>query len=88
MRLLPQHRSRQEPHGPSLNGVYGRASAQAPGFAYSAPLKGAALQWNDTNLDKWLSNPAAMLPGNLMMYPGQPGARERQDLIAYLKSLK
>ncbi|MCO6056779.1 c-type cytochrome [Pseudomonas sp. MOB-449] len=74
--------------GPSLHGVYGRASAQAPGFRYSAPLKGAGLEWNDANLDKWLTSPAALLPGNLMMYPGQSGAQERQDLIAYLKSLK
>jgi cytochrome c len=74
--------------GPSLHGVYGRTSAQAPGFGYSAPLQGAGLQWNDANLDRWLSSPATMLPGNLMMYPGQPGAGERQDLIAYLKRLK
>ncbi|MCY1292139.1 Cytochrome c2 [compost metagenome] len=74
--------------GPSLHGVYGRASARAPGFGYSAPLKGAGLQWNDANLDKWLTSPAAMVPGTLMMYPGQPGAEARQDLIAYLKSLK
>ncbi|MCY1308006.1 Cytochrome c2 [compost metagenome] len=74
--------------GPSLHGVYGRASAQAPAFADSASLKGAGLRWNDANLDRWLSSPAAMLPGNLMMYPGQGGAAERLDLIAYLKSLK
>ncbi|MDH4870999.1 c-type cytochrome [Pseudomonas sp. BN515] len=74
--------------GPSLHGVYGRTSAQAPRFGYSAPLKGAGLEWNDANLDKWLTSPATLLPGNLMMYPGQPNPQQRQDLIAYLKSLK
>lgn len=74
--------------GPSLHGVFNRASAQAPTFTYSAALQGAKLQWNDANLDKWLTNPASLLPGNMMMFPGQPDAQSRQHLIAYLKSLK
>ena len=74
--------------GPSLHGVFNRASAQAPAFTYSAVLQGAKLQWNDANLDKWLTSPASLLPGNMMMFPGQPDAQSRQHLIAYLKSLK
>ncbi|MNE42399.1 Cytochrome c2 [compost metagenome] len=74
--------------GPSLHGIFGRASAQAPSFTYSAALQGAKLQWNDDNLDKWLTSPATLLPGNMMMYPGQADGQSRQNLIAYLKSLK
>ncbi|WP_409277977.1 c-type cytochrome [Pseudomonas defluvii] len=74
--------------GPSLHGVFGRASAQAPAFTYSAALQGAKLQWNEANLDKWLSSPATLLPGNMMMFPGQADAQSRQHLIAYLKTLK
>lgn len=74
--------------GPSLHGVASRASAQAAGFNYSAALKGAALTWDDTSLDAWLAGPAALVPGNLMMYPGQADAQARQHLIAYLKQLK
>lgn len=74
--------------GPSLHGVFGRASAQAPAFSYSAALQGAKLQWNEANLDKWLSSPATLLPGNMMMFPGQADAQSRQHLIAYLKTLK
>lgn len=74
--------------GPSLHGVFGRASAQAPAFSYSAALQGAKLQWNEANLDKWLSSPATLLPGNMMMFPGQADAQSRQHLIAYLKTLE
>ncbi|MDX9668104.1 c-type cytochrome [Pseudomonas sp. P5_152] len=74
--------------GPSLHGVFDRASAQAPAFTYSAALQGAKLQWSDATLDKWLASPATLLPGNMMMFPGQPDAQSRQHLIAYLKSLK
>ena len=74
--------------GPSLHGVFDRASAQAPAFTYSAALQGAKLQWNESNLDKWLASPATLLPGNIMMYPGQADAQSRQHVIAYLKSLK
>ncbi|MNC62446.1 Cytochrome c2 [compost metagenome] len=74
--------------GPSLHGIFGRASAQAPSFTYSAALQGAKLQWNDDNLDKWLTSPATLLPGNMMMYPGQADGQSRQNLIAYLKTLK
>ncbi len=74
--------------GPSLHKVFGRAAATAPAFTYSAALQGAKLQWNDANLDKWLASPSTMLPGNMMMFPGQADAQSRQHLIAYLKSLK
>ncbi|SDH59823.1 c-type cytochrome [Pseudomonas panipatensis] len=74
--------------GPSLHGVYGRAGGQAPAFAYSAPFKSAKPQWDEASLDKWLTNPAAMVPGTMMMFPGLASAEDRQHLIAYLKTLK
>lgn len=73
--------------GPSLHQVFGRASGQAQGFSYSSALQGAGLQWNDASLERWLSNPATLVPGNNMMFPGQPDPQSRQHLIAYLKSL-
>ncbi len=33
--------------GPSLHGVFDRASGQARAFTYSAALQGARLQWNE-----------------------------------------
>jgi cytochrome c len=70
--------------GPQLQGVYGRASGTAPGYAYSDALKKAKIVWDDKSLDKWLTDPDAFLPGNNMDFlVAKP--QERQDLIAYLK---
>lgn len=70
--------------GPQLQGVYGRISGTAAGFAYSAALKKAQVVWDDKSLDKWLTDPDAFLPGNDMDFlVSKP--QERQDLIGYLR---
>jgi cytochrome c len=43
--------------------------------------------WDEKTLDAWLSNSTALIPGNLMRFPGVPDPQERQDLIAYLKTV-
>lgn len=70
--------------GPALAGVYGRTSGTAAGFVYSAALKKAGVVWNETSLDKWLSNPDSFIAGNDMDFLVSK-AQERRDLIAYLK---
>lgn len=74
--------------GPSLYGVYGtRAGDYPPGYAFTADLKKSGLVWNDATLDKWLTNPVAMVPGTRMGYAGQPDPAKRAAIIAYLKTL-
>jgi len=69
--------------GPSLTGVFGRQAGTAPGFAYSAALKGSGLTWTGPELDRFLTNPGAAVPGTAM--PILVGdAKARADLIAYL----
>jgi cytochrome c len=70
--------------GPQLQGVYGRASGTAAGYAYSDALKKARIVWDDKSLDKWLTDPDAFLPGNNMDFL-VPRPQERLDLISYLK---
>jgi cytochrome c len=69
--------------GPSLTGVYGRKAASAPGFAYSAALRASGLTWTAPELDRFLANPAAAVPGTAMPI-SVPDARQRADIIAYL----
>lgn len=70
--------------GPNLWGTYGAKAAQGS-FAFSDALKASGLTWTDANLDKWLENPRALVPGNRMSFPGLKDAAKRQEIIAYLK---
>jgi len=70
--------------GPAHRGVFGRAAAQAQGFAYSDALKSSHLVWTEEALDRWLADPEKTAPGQRMGV-NVPDARERADLIAYLK---
>jgi len=73
--------------GPSLAGVFGRKSGTAPGYDYSPALKSAAITWDEQSLDKFLTNPAADVHGTKMVI-SIPSAEDRQNLIAYLMTLK
>src|SRR5258706_14546704 len=52
--------------GPAHRGVFGRAAAQAPGFAYSEALKSARVTWNEDTLDRWLPDPEKVAPRQRM----------------------
>jgi cytochrome c len=73
--------------GPSLAGVFGRKSGAAPGYNYSPALKSADITWDEQELDKYLANPPADVHGTKMVI-SVPNAEDRQNLIAYLKTLK
>jgi cytochrome c len=74
--------------GPTLKGIVGRSSAGVAGFPYSSALKRAKLQWTAEQLDKYIANPQAAVPGNTMPYAGMDDTNERSALIAYLSTLK
>jgi cytochrome c len=74
--------------GPTLKGVIGRASGTVPGFRYSRAMKSAAITWDDASLDRYLTNPQGLIPGNVMPFSGIPDAAERAAVIAYLRTLR
>ena len=73
--------------GPSLAGVFGRKSGTEAGFDYSPGLKAAAITWDEKTLDQFLQNPGADVHGT-KMFVSVPGNDDRQNVIAYLKTLK
>jgi cytochrome c len=73
--------------GPNLTGVAGRAAATLAGWEFSPALKDAKLVWTDENLSKWLTDSAGFVAGAKMDLK-VPNRFEREDLIAYLKTLK
>jgi cytochrome c len=74
--------------GPSLFGVVGRESATAPDFNYSEAMKNFKHQWTPEELNTYLSEPRKVVPGTKMIFPGLKDDKERQDVIAYLETLK
>jgi len=70
--------------GPAHRGVFGRGAALAPGFAYSDALKSSHLIWDEASLERWLADPEKAAPGQRMGI-SVPDAKDRADLIAYLK---
>lgn len=73
--------------GPNLHGVVGRKAGALEGFAYSDALKGSGLTWTEAELDAFLANPAAKVPGTTMAAGGVSDPARRKAIIAYLASL-
>jgi cytochrome c len=72
--------------GPSLAELWNRKSGSLPSFPrYSGALKSAGIIWNNDTLDEWIKDPQHFIPGNTMTFPGIKNARQRQDLLAFLK---
>ena len=74
--------------GPSLFGIVGRKAGTVPNFRYSAANRDSGITWDTAQLDPYLTNPKAVIPGTIMAYVGQKDAQQRADLIAYLETLK
>jgi cytochrome c len=71
--------------GPDLHGVIGRKAATLEDFRYSPAMKRSGLTWTPQALDAYLADPQKTVPQNRMPYAGVPDAKDRADLIAYLK---
>ncbi len=71
--------------GPALRGVFGRRAGAAPGYDYSVAVSSSKLVWTARNLDRWLTNPEQLIPGQRMGYRVDD-ANDRADLIAYLRA--
>jgi cytochrome c len=74
--------------GPTLRGVIGRRSGTVPGFRYSRAMKSAAIMWDEGSLDRYLTNPQGLVPGNIMPFSGVPDDLMRAEIIAYLKTFR
>ena len=73
--------------GPAHRGVVGRKAGSAANFAYSDALTSSNVVWTEKTLAQWLVDPEKLIPGQKMGY-SEADAKERADLIAFLKTQK
>lgn len=70
--------------GPSLHGIFTRKAGELADFRYSPAIKRSGIVWTPETLDKFVTDPQALVPANRMPYAGMASANDRADLIAYL----
>lgn len=72
--------------GPNLFGIVGKAAGQVAGFSYSDALKASGITWTAPNLDDYIADPSAKIPGTAMVAGAVPDPGKREAIIAYLES--
>jgi cytochrome c len=74
--------------GPSLNKIIGRKAGTAPDYPnYSQSLKSSGITWDEATLDKFITNPDAVVPNNNMKpFNGVRDPTVRAKIIGFLKS--
>ncbi|HEY8099506.1 MAG TPA: c-type cytochrome [Burkholderiaceae bacterium] len=70
--------------GPAHMGVFNRKAGSRTDYDYSKAVKVSTIIWNEKTLDKWLTDPEKLIPGQKMGFL-VPSKKDRADLIAYLK---
>lgn len=76
--------------GPALWGIYGQDIAHVDGFAYSKAFidRKGQITWDDETLDAFMKKPKKYIKGTKMAFGGIRDAKDRLDLIAWLKTLQ
>ncbi len=73
--------------GPNLFGIVGQPAGQVAGFAYSDALKASGITWTAAELDSFIANPAAKIPGTKMVAGAVTDPAKRRAVIAYIESV-
>ncbi|MBI3367219.1 MAG: c-type cytochrome [Burkholderiales bacterium] len=72
--------------GPRHAGVFGRRAGSVAGFDYSPALKSSGVVWDSASLERWLTDPEKLVPGQRMGFSVADPA-VRADVVAYLATL-
>lgn len=73
--------------GPNLFGIIGKAAGNVAGFAYSDALKASGITWTAAELDSYIADPAAKIPGTTMVAGAIADQAKRQAVIGYIESV-
>jgi cytochrome c len=82
------HTDKPDALGPNLVGVLGRKAGSRDDFRYSNAMQRAGFTWDAANLKQYLADPQAKVKGNRMPFSGLPNSKDRDDVVAYIATLK
>ena len=74
--------------GPNLFDIVGKPAGAIKGYTYSTALKNSGLTWTDKNLVGFLANPEQFLKGTKARFPGLKTAKQKADILSYMKTFK
>ena len=77
--------------GPILNGIVDREIASVEGFKYSKAFlakKEEGFVWTVEMLDAYLAKPKNVIKGGKMAFVGLRKAKDRENVIAYLRGFE
>ena len=75
--------------GPNLFGIVGKKAGTMPGFGYTNAFKNRAnWEWTEDAIGGWMMFPSTMIPGTAMGVFQGIAEKDRDDLVAYLVTLK
>lgn len=74
--------------GPQLMRIYGAQSALLSDYQYTDALKNSHQTWTADALDAYIADPKKAIPGTRMRSEPIANARDREDIIAYLSTLR
>jgi cytochrome c len=74
--------------GPHLHNIIGRKAGSLLNYGYSSAMKSADFVWDEQKLEKFITNPDEIVPGNSMKpYGGLASPESRAQVIAFLRWL-
>jgi cytochrome c len=82
------HSDKPDSLGPSLVGVIGRKAGSRDDFRYSNAMAHAGFTWDAANLKQYLKDPQAKVKGNRMPFSGLGNAKDIDDVVAYIATMK
>ena len=74
--------------GPRLFGVIGRKVGTLPGYTFSPAMKASGLTWTADAVKRFLANPQGTVRGTKMPFAPMTAAADRDNIAAYLATLR
>ena len=74
--------------GPRLFGVIGRKAGTLPGYTFSPAMKASGLTWTAVAVKRFLANPQGTVRGTKMPFAPMTAAADRDNVAAYLATLR